>query len=222
MKYILNETPIKTTNGYMLGLWVRDAAAGLGTLTYYDEISNSFVALGHGINDIDTGNLLDISSGELVTSQVISIVKGKKGNVGEIRGIIDDGIKIGDIKDNTNIGVFGDVTNKDYINKIKEDELEVASRQEIQTGKAYIICQLSNEEPEQYEIEIKRIYKNDYKDNKSMLIKVTDKKLLDITGGIIPGMSGTPIIQNNKFVGCITNVLLQDPTQGYAIFADML
>ena len=217
-----NIKPIKTQNGYMIGLWVRDAAAGLGTLTYYNEKKNSFVALGHGINDVDTGELLNISSGELVTSQIISIVKGKKGNTGEIRGIIDEGINIGNINNNSELGVFGNVTNKSFIDSIKDKELEMASREEINIGKATILCQLTNNKPREYEIEIKKIYKNDYKDNKSMLIKITDQDLIDSTGGIIPGMSGTPIIQNGKFIGCITNVLLQDPTQGYAIFSDMI
>ena len=216
--------PVKSAdNSYMLGLWVRDAAAGIGTLTYYEEATNTFAALGHGINDVDTLKLLNISNGELVTSQIVSIVKGEKGKPGEIRGIIDNGINIGTVEINSNIGVYGKVTNINYINKVKKDEVPVASRNQIKEGKAKIICQLTNENlTEEYEIEIKNIYKTNYKDNKSMLIKVTDSKLIEKTGGIIPGMSGTPIIQNGKFVGAITNVLLNDPTQGYAICADMM
>ena len=202
---------------------MRDAAAGIGTLTYYEEATNTFAALGHGINDVDTLKLLNISNGELVTSQIVSIVKGEKGKPGEIRGIIDNGINIGTVEINSNIGVYGKVTNINYINKVKKDEVPVASRNQIKEGKAKIICQLTNENlTEEYEIEIKKIYMTNYKDNKSMLIKVTDSKLIEKTGGIIPGMSGTPIIQNGKFVGAITNVLLNDPTQGYAICADMM
>lgn len=215
--------PIKTKDGnYMIGLWVRDAAAGLGTLTYYDENNSEFAALGHGIDDVDTGKILEISNGEVVTSKIISIVKGEKGKPGEIRGIIDDGEKIGNIRKNTEIGVFGNVDNINFINKIKMNEVAVAKRNEIQNGKAKIICQLDNNGVEEFDIEIKRIFKTNYKTNKSMLIKIIDNKLIDKTGGIIPGMSGTPIIQNDKFIGAITNVLVNDPTQGYAIFADMM
>ena len=229
IKYQRNEeliytsiTPIKGKDGtYMLGLWVRDAAAGIGTLTYYEEATKTFAALGHGITDVDTGGLLNISNGELVTSQIVSIVKGVKGRTGEIRGIIDDGKKIGTIESNTSIGVYGKVTNIDFINSIKQEELEVAKRNEIKTGEATIICQLENDKVERYKIEIKKIYKNS-NDNKSMLIEITDENLIAKTGGIIPGMSGTPIIQNNKFIGAITNVLLNSPTEGYAIFADMM
>ena len=229
IKYQRNEeliytsiTPIKGKDGtYMLGLWVRDAAAGIGTLTYYEEATKTFAALGHGITDVDTGGLLNISNGELVTSQIVSIVKGVKGRAGEIRGIIDNGEKIGIIESNTSKGVYGKVTNIDFINSIKQEELEVAKRNEIKTGEATIICQLENNKVERYQIEIKKIYKNS-NDNKSMLIEITDENLISKTGGIIPGMSGTPIIQNNKFIGAITNVLLNSPTEGYAIFADMM
>lgn len=214
--------PIKGASGnYMLGLWVRDAAAGIGTLTYYEAKTGKFAALGHGITDIDTGNLLNISNGELVTAQIISIVKGVKGRVGEIRGIIDNGDKIGEIDKNTEIGVYGTVTNLELINSIKREEVEVASRKEIKEGEAKIICQIENGKVDEFDINIKKIYKNS-KDNKSMLIEITDQKLIDKTGGIIPGMSGTPILQNNKFIGAITNVLLNSPTEGYAIFADMM
>lgn len=147
----------------------------------------------------------------------------KKIILGEVRGIIDNGIEIGKIKSNTNIGVYGKVTNEDYINSVKSAEIPVASRNQIKTGKAKIMCELENNNVGQYEIEIKKIYRNSSSsDNKNMLIKVTDDNLLNLTGGIIPGMSGSPIIQDGKFVGAITNVLLSDPTTGYAIFADSM
>ena len=215
-------TPVKGKNsGYMLGLWVRDAAAGIGTLTYYEQATGKFAALGHGITDVDTGNLLNISNGELVTSQIISIVKGVKGRAGEIRGIIDNMDKIGEIEKNTEIGVYGSVSNLELINEIKREEVQVATRKEIKEGDAKIICQIENGKVDEFKIKIKRIYRNS-KDNKSMLIEITDQRLIEKTGGIIPGMSGTPILQNNKFIGAITNVLLNSPTEGYAIFADMM
>lgn len=188
-------TSIKPIKGkdqtYMLGLWVRDAAAGIGTLTYYEQATNTFAALGHGITDVDTGKLLNISNGELVTSQIVSIVKGVKGRTGEIRGIIDNGEKIGEINSNTEIGVYGTVTNIDFINSIKQREVEVAKRNEIQTGKATIICQLENNKVEEYEIKIKRVFKNS-KDNKSMQIEITDEDLISKTGGIIPRNEWNP------------------------------
>jgi len=211
-------TPVKSGNEYKLGLWVRDAAAGVGTLTFYEPNTNSFMALGHGISDIDTEKIVDIASGELITASILTIKKGVKGTPGEIRGTIENGNNIGKIGKNTNLGVYGTVTNKNYLDISGMEEMEVATRSEIQEGKAQIICQLDNNGRKTYEIEIEKIYLANNTDNKSMLIKVTDKELLEKTGGII----GAPVIQNGKFVGAVTNVLVNDPTQGYAIFGDMM
>lgn len=215
-------TPVKSGNEYKLGLWVRDAAAGVGTLTFYEPNTNSFMALGHGISDIDTEKIVDIASGELITASILTIKKGVKGTPGEIRGTIENGNNIGKIGKNTNLGVYGTVTNKNYLDISGIEEMEVATRSKIQEGKAQIICQLDNNGRKTYEIEIEKIYLANNTDNKSMLIKVTDKELLEKTGGIIQGMSGAPVIQNGKFVGAVTNVLVNDPTQGYAIFGDMM
>ena len=229
IKYLKNNetqetsiTPVKSKDNYKIGLWVRDAAAGVGTLTFYELSTNSFMALGHGISDIDTEKIVEISNGELITANIISIKKGEKGNPGEIKGTIDCGNKIGEISKNTNLGVYGNVTNKNYLDIDYSNELEVAARNEIKEGKAQIICQLDNDGKKEYDIEIKKIYTTNNEDNKSMLIKVTDENLLNKTGGIIQGMSGAPIIQNGKFIGAVTNVLVNDPTQGYAVFADMM
>lgn len=228
IKYLRNNqtketsiTPVKSDNKYKIGLWVRDAAAGIGTLTFYEPSTDLFMALGHGISDIDTEKIVDIANGELITANIISIQKGTKGTPGEVRGTIDTGNKIGDISKNTNLGVYGKVTNKNYL-PVEQQEMEVATRSQIKEGKAQIICQLDNSEPKSYEIEIEKIYSMNNQDNKSMLIKVTDKELINKTGGIIQGMSGAPVIQDGKFVGAVTNVLVNDPTQGYAIFADMM
>ncbi len=229
IKYLKNNetletsiTPVKSKNEYKIGLWVRDAAAGVGTLTFYEPSTNSFMALGHGISDIDTEKIVEISNGELITANIVSIKKGEKGKPGEMKGTIDSGNKIGEISKNTNLGVYGNVTNKSYLGIDSNNEMEVATRSEIKEGRAQIICQLDNNEKNKYNIEIEKIYTMNNEDNKSMLIKVTDEELLNKTGGIIQGMSGAPIIQNGKFVGAITNVLVNDPTQGYAIFADMM
>lgn len=228
IKYLKDEqtletsiTPVKSKNEYKIGLWVRDAAAGVGTLTFYEPSTNLFMSLGHGISDIDTEEIVNISTGELVTANILSINKGKKGIPGEIRGTIDYGSTIGTIYKNTNFGVYGLVTNKSQLN-ILENEIEVATRDEIQEGKAQIMCQLDNTGTQKYDIEIEKIYKNNSEDNKSMLIKITDEQLIEKTGGIIQGMSGAPIIQNGKFVGAVTNVLVNDPTKGYGVFADIM
>ena len=215
-------TPAKSKNEYKIGLWVRDAAAGVGTLTFYEPSTNSFMALGHGISDIDTEKIFEISNGELITANIVSIKKGLKGEPGEIKGTIDSGNKIGEISKNTNFGVYGSVTNKSHLGIESSNEMEVATRSEIKEGNAQIICQLDNDGKKKYDIKIEKIYTMNNEDNKSMLIKVTDEELLNKTGGIIQGMSGAPIIQNGKFVGAVTNVLVNDPTQGYAIFADMM
>ena len=218
-----NITPVKNSmNEYKLGIWVRDAAAGVGTLTFVEPSTGNFAALGHGIVDIDTGGIFNISNGELVGSRMISIRKGEKNNPGEIRGIIDSADVIGNIRKNTNYGVFGttyDMSN--YINQ-NNKEYEVALRSEIKEGEAEVICELENNKKTSYKIKIEKIYTSNNYDNKSMLIKIVDDRLINKTGGIIQGMSGSPIIQNGKFIGAITNVLVNDPTMGYAIFGDLM
>lgn len=230
VKYVREEetittsmTPVKNgDNQYKLGLWVRDAAAGVGTMTFYEPSTKMFATLGHGIFDIDTSDLIKIENGELVTTNILSISKGEKGKPGEIRGTIESGYTIGEISKNTNFGVFGMLTKPSYFSITEENAMEVCLREEIQTGKAQIICELENGKREYYDIEIQKIFFNNNQDNKSMLIKVTDARLLEKTGGIIQGMSGAPIIQNGKFVGAVTHVLVNDPTMGYGVFADIM
>ena len=229
IKYMRNDNeleasvlPVKVNdNEYKLGLWVRDAAAGVGTATFYKPDSGEFVALGHGIVDADTGDLVTISNGELVTTNIVSIQKGTKGKPGEIRGSIEGGTKLGDISKNTRCGIVGKIGNINLMN-LSQKEMDVANRGEIKIGKAQIICELEMGKKEYYDIEIERVYTSNNKDNKSMLIKVTDERLINKTGGIVQGMSGSPIVQNGKFVGAITHVLVNDPLQGYGVFADMM
>lgn len=180
--YVTNITPVKTSeNDYKLGLWVRDAAAGVGTATFYEPSTGMFVALGHGITDIDTGKIVKISNGELTTSSIISIKKGEKGNPGEIRGTIDNGAKIGEVYKNGAFGISGKVTNKENIELNYLEEMDVALRSEIKEGEAFIICELEKGKREKYSIEIEKIYTGNSFDNKSMMIKVTDKRLLEKT-----------------------------------------
>ena len=194
---------------------------GVGTATFYEPSTGMFASLGHGITDIDTGDLITISNGELVTTNIVSVQKGEKGKPGELKGSIESSKTIGNVSKNTSFGIFGKITNKSNL-RISEQEMEVATREEIKTGKAQIICEIEDGKKEHYDIEIQKVYTSNNRDNKSMLIKVTDKKLLEKTGGIIQGMSGSPIIQNNKFVGAVTHVLVNDPTSGYGVFADIM
>lgn len=215
--------PVKTSsNEYKLGLWVRDAAAGVGTLTFYEPSTGEFGALGHGINDVDTYELIDIASGELVTTDIIDIVKGEDGSPGEIRGTIDNGISLGNIYKNTSFGIYGNIDNVAKLTLTQYKEYEVANRSEITTGKAEILCELENGKTQSYEIEIQRLFLENNENNKSMLIKVTDEELIEKTGGIIQGMSGAPIIQNGKFIGAVTHVLVNDAKTGYAVFGDLM
>ena len=231
IKYINNEEqievaeiePAKTSNNeYKIGLWVRDAAAGVGTVTFYEPSTGSFASLGHGINDVDTYELIDIANGELVTAKILDIVKGQNGLPGEIRGNIDNSITIGNISKNTEFGVYGTITNTNALNIDASNQMEVADRSQITTGKAYILCELDNGKTEKYEIEIQKVFKENNQDNKSMLIKITDARLIEKTGGIIQGMSGAPIIQNDKFIGAVTHVLVNDAKLGYGVFADLM
>lgn len=209
-------------NEYKIGLWVRDGAAGIGTITYYDTSNGNFGALGHGIVDIDTENLIKISSGTLVSSKISSIVKGEKDNPGEIKGSIINGRKIGEISKNTQFGIYGEITNLSSLNISSSNEIEVASRNEIKEGNAKVILNIEDGVRKEYDIKITKIFKNNNYDNKSMQIEICDENLLSLTGGIVQGMSGAPIVQNNKFVGAVTHVLVSDPTKGYAIFGDLM
>ena len=216
-------TPVKTgKNTYKLGLWVRDGSAGIGTLTFYDKLTNSIVSLGHGIQDIDTGEMINISYGEFVTSKIKNIKKGKKNLPGKIEGSIENSDKIGNIYGNTSFGVYGYLKNIEELNLDKLEEVDIALRNEIKEGSAKIRCMLDNGEMDEYSINIQKIIRNNNKNNKSMIIKITDERLLKKTGGIIQGMSGSPIIQDGKLVGALTHVLVSDPACGYGVFADLM
>lgn len=230
VQYIRDEDTIETSiipakgndNKYKLGLWVRDAAAGVGTVSFYEPETKTFAALGHGIQDIDTGQLLKIAKGDFVTTKIISVTKGKKGTPGKIQGSIENSTTIGKVGKNTEFGVFGTLNNTTVLNINKNDAVEVASRDEIKEGKATIISTVEEGNKKEYEIEIQKIYRSNNENNKSMLVKVTDKELIEKTGGIVQGMSGSPIIQNNKLVGVLTHVLVGEPETGYAVFADLM
>ena len=221
--YNTNIVPTKINEDeYKLGLWVRDAASGVGTITFYEPTTGAFAALGHGILDVDTEELIDIARGDIVTSKIISIVKGEKGKPGELQGSIENGKIIGEVYKNTNFGIYGKLNNIQDLKKNTKNEMEVMPRDEVKEGKASILCTLENGKQEEYEIEIEKVYTASNRANKNMIIKVTDKRLLEKTGGIIQGMSGSPILQDGKFVGAVTHVMVNNPEKGYGIFADTM
>ena len=221
--YNTNMIPTKTDEDeYKLGLWVRDAASGVGTISFYEPRTGEFAALGHGILDVDTEELIDIARGDIVTSKIISIVKGEKGNPGELQGSIENGKIIGEVYKNTNFGIYGKLNNIENLKKEGVNEMKVMPRDEVKEGKASILCTLENNNQEEYEIEIEKVYTSSNRANKNMIIKVTDERLLQKTGGIIQGMSGSPIIQDGKFVGAVTHVMVNNPEKGYGIFADTM
>lgn len=230
IKYIHDEetkqcsmVPVETDeNEYKIGLWVRDSAAGVGTVTFYEPETKSFGALGHGITDIDTEELINISSGEFITTRILNITKGESGNPGRIQGTVSEQKNIGKISKNSKFGIYGKVDNISNLGLDASKEMEVALREEIKTGKATILCTLDEQGPKEYEVEIEKIFTENNYDNKSMKIKVIDERLIEKTGGIIQGMSGSPIIQNGKFVGAVTHVLVNNPLSGYAVFGDIM
>ena len=218
-----NMTPVETdTNNYKLGLWVRDTAAGVGTATFYDKDTGKIAMLGHGILDVDTEELIDISDGEITNTNVVSIVKAENGKTGKIQGIVEGQKEIGSIFKNTYYGVYGKLYSANQLNINTSKKVKVALRNEIKTGYATLLCTLDNGKAKEYSVEIEKIYLNNNSNNKSMLLRVTDEELLEKTGGIIQGMSGSPILQDGKLVGALTHVLVQNPTQGYAVFADTM
>lgn len=206
---------------YKLGIWVRDNAQGLGTVTLLNADS-SFGALGHGIHDIDTSKLLDISAGTLYTTSIKDIQKGENGIPGGMEGIIvyNNYNVLGKITKNTEAGIFGTIERIDTLFS-DQTPVKVAKKEEIEEGKAAIRCAVEGKVKE-YEVEITKIDTGTNEVNKGIVLEVTDKKLKKVTGGIVQGMSGSPIIQNGKLVGAVTHVFVNDPTKGYGIFAETM
>lgn len=214
-------TPVKDAGGeYKLGIWVRDNTQGIGTLTFVDE-KGRYGALGHGISDVDTGELLHISKGALYQAEILGIQKGKSGSPGELSGLIryEPGQIIGAVDTNSKNGIYGSFYDRRAGIPVKKTE--VAYKQELEVGSASILCCVDGSVKE-YDAEITRIDMNHEDTNKSFVIHVTDPELLEITGGIVQGMSGSPILQKGKFAGAVTHVFVQDSTSGYGIFAETM
>lgn len=216
----LSVTPVKDKDGeYKLGIWVRDDTQGIGTLTFVDE-NGRYGALGHGISDVDTGELLSIADGKLYNARILGVRKGEKGNPGEISGLIryDSENILGNISENSKNGIFG-TFRADRLEAMNLEKISIGYKQDLKTGPASILCSTDGEVKE-YAAEITRIDMNHEDTNKSFVIQVTDKELLEKTGGIVQGMSGSPVIQNGKLFGAVTHVFVQDATGGYGIFIE--
>ncbi len=203
---------------YKSGMWVRDSTAGIGTITYYDAQNGMFGGLGHPVCDVDTGEIIPLHSGEVVPVTISGCNKGKSGQPGELIGNFVSSFSMGSLILNNQSGLFGKLDsapNKSY-------PMPIGYRQEIQKGKATILTTLNGNSPKEYEIEIERIDLKGNELSKNMVIKITDKELLEKAGGIVQGMSGSPIIQNGKIIGAVTHVFVNDPTKGYAIFVETM
>lgn len=209
------------TNKYKLGLWVRDNSAGVGTLTYVCEDNLRFGALGHSVCDIDTGRRLPLLKGDVFKCNIIGVQPSKKGSAGELKGLfLRNGTKIGSVDKNINCGVFG-VADKQLVDLLNT-KLPMASKDQVKTGRASIFCCIEGSACKEYSIEIIKTTRRSKDDNKSMIIRITDDELINKTGGIVQGMSGSPIVQNGMLVGAVTHVFISDPTKGYGIFAQTM
>lgn len=209
--------PELSVNGsYKAGIWVRDSSAGIGTVTFYDDSSGMFGGLGHGVCDVDTGKIMPLNNGEAVRAKVNGFYKSSAGNPGELCGVFTDSA-IGTLRVNHDMGVYGELNQP-----TGKKTIPVALESEVRLGEAQMITTIDENGPQYYDIEIVKIYPSSDLSARNMIIKVTDPELLEKTGGIVQGMSGSPIIQNSMLVGAVTHVFISDPSQGYAVFSQRM
>ena len=209
---------LSTEDGkYKTGMWVRDSAAGIGTISFYEPDTGLFVGLGHGIYDSDTEDLMPAAGGSIVKTTITGVKKGEKGSPGELYGFFDQDTVIGELHGNTSLGVYGKLSAA-----VNGETAPIALKQEIEVGDAKLITPAINGGKAEYDVRITSIVNDDKGSGRNMIIKITDPELLELTGGIVQGMSGSPIIQNGKIVGAVTHVLINDPTAGYAVFAEKM
>lgn len=209
----------RSDGAYRLGAWIRDSMAGIGTVTFYDPTTGRFGTLGHGINDVDTAMLMPLSAGSILPATVAEVNPGRSGQPGELRGVFQTGKELGSLYANTTAGVFGRLGDESLIAGLSP--VAVASPQEVHTGKAEILSNISGETVETFQIEITKVSQH-AGDSRELMLQVTDPALLQTTGGIVQGMSGSPILQDGKIVGAVTHVLVNDPTKGYGIFLETM
>ncbi len=217
-------TPWKdaATGAVRLGAWVRDSTAGVGTLSFYDPSSRRYAALGHAITDGDTGAVLTVSEGKILQADVVAVQKGQKGAPGELKGsFLQNAHVMGDIRRNTVLGVYG-ALDAPVANPLYPEGLPIGLRSGVHTGKASILSTVDGRGVQEYAIEITRVNQQSAPAPKSMVLRVTDPRLLEATGGIVQGMSGSPILQDGRIVGAVTHVFVSDPTQGYGLYVDWM
>ena len=208
----------RENNGvWQLGAWIRDSMAGIGTLTYYDPATGQYGALGHGIADVDTAQLMPLASGAIMETTVKAVKKGAKGDPGELKGDFSVQRDVGTVTVNSSGGIFGTVADPDFLSG--GTPVPVAAAGQITTGPATILATVSGSDVREYRVELVRLYGAD-EPTRNLLLRITDPALLSATGGIVQGMSGSPILQNGRIVGAVTHVLLNDPTRGYGIFIE--
>jgi len=207
---------------YRLGLWVRDSTAGVGTLSFYDPDTGRYGALGHAITDGDTGRIMNVSEGQVLRAQVVAVRRGQRGTPGELKGsFLTEKQRLGDIVSNGPLGVYGSLDGP-VENPLYPQGLPVGLRSTVRKGPAQILSCVEGEEVKAYDVEITQVNRQSAPAPKSMVIKVTDPALLEKTGGIVQGMSGSPIIQDGKIIGAVTHVFVSDPTQGYGLYVDWM
>lgn len=209
-------SPVKTEEGLVrIGVWIRDNMLGIGTLTFYDPESGVYGALGHGINEKNSGQLLSIAGGDLLRSKIEGVKRGEVGTPGELQGTYEPESKIGSVLSNTASGIFGRLDQTPG-----SRALPVAHACDVKLGEAKILSCVNGSEPKEYSIRICALYRTGDAGNRDMLIEVTDKALIETTGGIVQGMSGSPILQDGKIVGAVTHVLVNNPRKGYGILIE--
>lgn len=214
----VNITPVKAEdNKNKIGAWVRDSTQGIGTLTYYNSETKDFGALGHGIVDVDTKEIMKVKDGKIMKAEIIGTKKSEKGSPGELLGEIKNKNKIGNISLNTDVGIYGKITDENFL---ADKAIPVGFKDEVEIGSAKILSNINGTDVEEFDIEITNINKYNMDSSKSMVIKITDEKLLNKTNGIVQGMSGSPIIQNGKIIGAVTHVFINEPSKGYGIFIE--
>ena len=220
VQFTANAVKCADDGQYKLGAWIRDSMAGIGTVTFWEPESGLFGALGHGINDVDTARLMPLQTGSILYAQVSDVQKGQEGAPGQLHGVFQTQRDLGTLWANTGGGVFGQM--EDNALTAGLEPMPVASRDEVKTGAAVVRTNVAGDQVEDYEIEITRIFPEKEGDTRNLMLKVTDSRLLEATGGIVQGMSGSPILQDGKVVGAVTHVLVNDPTQGYGILMETM
>ncbi len=210
------------SGAWRIGAWVRDSTAGVGTLSYYNPVDGSYGALGHAINDGDTGRLLPVRLGSLLQAEIVDVRRGKKGTPGELRGsFLRDQVILGDMEKNTQLGIYG-YLDAPYQNPLYPDGVPVGYQESVEVGPATILSTIDGNGVRAYSVEIVQAARQLMPAQKSMVIKVTDPVLLEKTGGIVQGMSGSPILQNGRIIGAVTHVFVDDPTQGFGVYIEWM